>query len=217
MTTLQVYNLIFALTIVSAVSALVTSFLYPRFQILSLIQLLLLTSVAADFINTLNIIFWQSGINRYVGLCYRFLELFILLQFYFHLFQKNKSGQFVKILIFVLPIAFLFNIYFEWFSFRTINMLVFSILSIMYFYKIIKEMKMDSPVNNPVFWVNSAILIYFSGSLFFLIFYEPLKNLHTQGAVISFALHNTLGITKNILFIKAFTLTRKNPSFVTSI
>lgn len=38
--------------------------------------------------------------------------------------------------------------------------------SLMYFFKVGKEMKISRPENEPMFWISTAVLIYFSGSIF---------------------------------------------------
>lgn len=74
-------------------------------------------------------------------------------------------------------------------------------------------MKVDNPVKYPLFWINAAFLVYFSGSVFFSLFLESLVKLHEMSAVLSFGYHNTLGMTKNILIAIAFWVSYKIPGW----
>ncbi|UII33681.1 hypothetical protein LVD17_07600 [Fulvivirga ulvae] len=65
-------------------------------------------------------------------------------------------------------------------------------------------MNVPNPIIDPLFWVNSAILLYFSGVLFLFLFFEPLAKVNEASAVISYMFHNVLLVLKNVLFAVGF-------------
>lgn len=71
-------------------------------------------------------------------------------------------------------------------------------------------MKIQNLLSFPVFWINSALLIYFSGSIFISIFFELLGRLSEGTAIISYMFHNILGLAKNVLIGWAFIVSERN-------
>ena len=73
-------------------------------------------------------------------------------------------------------------------------------------------MTIEKLTNLPLFWINSALLVYFSGSLFLFLSFEPLGKLHETAALVSYMFHNLMGVIKNVLlglgFWKAIKLSK---------
>jgi hypothetical protein len=55
---------------------------------------------------------------------------------------------------------------------RAISIIIIVLFSILYFYKTMVEAKISSLFDEPQIWINAAILIYFSGNLFFHILFN---------------------------------------------
>lgn len=55
----------------------------------------------------------------------------------------------------------------EYSNTRSIGGLLLILFSILYFYKLLAEAKIKSLINEPMIWLNIAVLFYFSGNLFF--------------------------------------------------
>ena len=51
-----------------------------------------------------------------------------------------------------------------------------------------------------MFWINTAILIYFSGNLFLFIFNTYLVSVLKDDLVVYWSFHNLLYLIKNVLF-----------------
>lgn len=58
----------------------------------------------------------------------------------------------------------------------SISSLVFITLSLLYFYKIMIEAKIVKLTSEPLFWINTGIIIYFTGNLFFHILFNLMLN-----------------------------------------
>ena len=104
---------------------------------------------------------------------YTFVSFLLLGLFY----NSVLKGFFRRNLI--LCIVTLFEIYFVINSFfirgifeypgfaRSLSIIILVLFSILYFHKIMVEGKLKSLSREPLIWINTAIPIYFSGSLFF--------------------------------------------------
>jgi len=139
-------------------------------------------------------------------------ECTILSLFYQKIFSLKKYST---LILFLLACFYGLFIYDYFFLHGGHNMNVLSIMaesfiligfSLFYFYSLAKKMEYVNVLSNPLFWVNSSILIYFSGSLFLFIFSnyilkEPDSRLWT--------IHAILNIVYNTLLIIAFWKTSK--------
>ena len=91
----------------------------------------------------------------------------------------------------------------------TITIFSFLIISIHTFAEIYNNIEFENLFTYPFFWINVAILIYFSGNLFLTISY----NIFTMDKVFQLyiPIHSTLNTTKNLLFAMAFIVNLYNP------
>lgn len=198
---------------VAALFALLISFRKRQKAELQILQLVVLISVLTDLINLIDIFYWKIYFI-YPGLIYRGFELVLLMEFYRIIFERkhlNIGIRFAQILLFGFLIL---NLYFEIIpirSIRILNSFIFTLFAVAYFVKITVELKIENITISPIFWVNSALLLYFSGSVFFALFFEPLGKVNVSAAVLSFMFHNVLELLKNILFAIAFWISYKYP------
>lgn len=117
------------------------------------------------------------GYNTYpITRIYTLIEFMCLTVFYKRFFQTQINAYFFYLImigfaIIALIDAFLINSIYKSdtiaFAVEAITMLIFSVLS---FYVIMKNMLYEKITDEPFFWINSAYLIYFSGTLFLFIF-----------------------------------------------
>jgi hypothetical protein len=89
----------------------------------------------------------------------------------------------------------------------SIESIIFIIYSLFSFYTIMKNLIYDNLLATPFFWINSAILIYFSGNLFLFAFSNHLQkhdgNTNLQLSVIHSIFNILYYITLTIGFWKA--------------
>lgn len=107
---------------------------------------------------------------------YGLITCSLLFFFYYNLFEKGK-----KIILFV---NVLFSLYwiinslfvqgiFEYPSIpRSIGNIIIIILVVLYFYKIMLEAKIVKLANDPLIWINTAILVYYAGNMFFSVLFN---------------------------------------------
>jgi hypothetical protein len=163
-----------SLTIISAILAIIKfKFLNPGLRI---IFAFVLISIMSDFIA---IVISLSGNIPSLWLnIYTIPESIIFGLFYYWLFKNSGNGQLkliistlvigiiaIIILIFTEPLTPLLNTL----SLR-LEATIFIFISVGYFYEMLNKMEFDNPFNNPIFWMNAGVLIYFSGSFFSFMF-----------------------------------------------
>ena len=172
--------------------------LRSRDKELAPLKWMLVASVTSDLTFSIPFDYFDIYIP-YTGLVYRAAEFILLIEFYFLVFRKRLSIKLKWLSQLLVPVTLIALTSFEATPLRITNSILFSILSTLWFLKIIREMSVGILTNLPVFWMNSAFLLYFSGSLFLFLLFEPLGKLHETSAIVSYMFHNLLGVIKNIL------------------
>ena len=90
------------------------------------------------------------------------------------------------------------------------------VYAISYFYKLLKDTVMHDLGSNPMFWINSGVLIYFSGSLVIFLSSNYLlpKSLEMQNMV--WGIHAVFNILHYVLYTIALWVTPKRLPYSTS-
>lgn len=202
------FYLIFFISMTSTGLAFLTSLMLKPEKKLKLIQLLLLISFLADAITAIAEHILDIYIYH-VGATFRLFELVILLEFYRIIFPSKLNQYFSRIVQVIVPVGFLITLPFDTTPLRIINCILFCIYALFYFEKTLTEMKLTDPLKEPLFWVNSGVLLYFSSILFVMLFFKPLAKFYEASAVIVYMFHNIFLILKNIFFGIAFWKDRK--------
>lgn len=82
----------------------------------------------------------------------------------------------------------------------TISSIVFIIYSAVYFYRLIRELPEPYIERMHMFWVNTAVFIYFGINLFLFITVDRLILKADNQFLLSWGLHNSSNALKNIIF-----------------
>lgn len=103
------------------------------------------------------------------------LEFLLITSFFNEIFDsRNKKIYYLVILILTTAIAISVftlgrnNNYLNYLNFSIC--ILFIILSLFYFIKLLRDQKVDNILDYPIFWLNAGILLYFSCSVFIFIF-----------------------------------------------
>jgi hypothetical protein len=132
-------------------------------------------------------------------------EFTLLSLIYYHLFQEELLKRFIKISIHVfIAFTFLFSTFVKgWYEFsdvpRAIESLILVIFSLMYFRKLLTDLNVFYIEREPAFWVSTAVLFYFSGTLFMYIFSSYLALQHTDVMKQVWHIQSMLNIIFNLL------------------
>jgi hypothetical protein len=139
---------------------------------------------------------------------FRLIEFLLLLSIYYIAF-KPSFGKTLFISVSCLYIVF-FSIelvrhqkgHLNSYS-TSLTSMVFIVLSVMYFYTLMRDLPTAQIQRLPMFWVNTAVLTYFAGSLFLFSMRPYLINVLKDDQTIYWSFHNFLNIGKNLLFAVA--------------
>lgn len=182
---------------------------YPMTFLAYLIYFMAITEVIAE-------ILWWSSTNNLPLLHLYIIVEFALLGWMYHLYLYKLLGRYLIPLIIVafctfsiinslfIQSIFTFNTYA-----RAIENLLLILLSLAYFYKMLKELKVKYLEKDPMFWINSGILVYFSGNLFIFIFSNyilPHKSLN----MLFWSIHATLNLFIYTFYAIGLWLSRQN-------
>lgn len=170
---------------------------------ITMLRVILMCSVVCDIIGLiLGLVF--SIHNLFVGNIYMFIQFALLLYIFSLQFGRKKNLDITfGILVVLYAVALILsrnNTDLTSIS-NALASLVLIIVSIMFFYKLLNELKVESIHRQPILWIAFAALFYYSGNLFvFLAFSYLIK---TGYLLDVWTLHQILNIIKNIFFAVA--------------
>ena len=91
-----------------------------------------------------------------------------------------------------------------------LNSILVIIFSLYYFYWLLRVLPTAQLQRLPMFWLNSAHIIYFSGNLFLFVFTSYLVNVLNNNLLVYWTIHNILGIIEGFMIIVALWLDLQN-------
>lgn len=159
--------------------------------------------IAAVFSEGLGIALGSLGIrNLWVYDVFMFIQFTILLYIFSSQFQRKNVFIVVYAAIaifYLIALFFLSESTKSLVNSNAVDGLVLVIVSIVFFYKLLSELKIVSIHRLPILWIAFATLFYYSGNLFVFLAASYLEQ--DPDALKEFwLLHNVLNIIKNILF-----------------
>lgn len=138
------------------------------------------------------------------GNAYGLVQFIFLLRVYYLAFDSKAFKGFASIGLAYIAF-FLVDLFFfqpgQLSSFSiTLTSLVFIIFSILYFLKLMRDLPTIQIQRLPMFWINTAVLVYFAGSFFVFLLRDYLIEVLHDNQIMYWSFHNMLNITKNLLF-----------------
>lgn len=117
--------------------------------------------------------------NHFLVNIFSYLDI-VFWSYYFYQILSNKISKGIVMALFSLTLTF--NIFSHLFlsqDFNRLDSFAISVsyislimMSILYFYQLLNSLEINDLFQYPHFWINSAVLIYFSGSFFMFIYGE---------------------------------------------
>lgn len=103
---------------------------------------------------------------------YVMFEFFLWALFFWYLMESFVNKKLYWLVVIIFEIYCIMNIIFiqdlnKYTSTRAVESILMMLLSIITFYRIMIEGKIEKLVREPVIWINSAVLLYSSSSIFF--------------------------------------------------
>lgn len=172
---------------------------------------LFIISLLSDLVGTY---MHNRGIhNLWLFNLYNLIEFALLALFFISLFKFERKwnliislGYFVALIVMIyisISQSFTENLNSTLMGLESIIL----ICSAVYYFKVmLSKLEFDTPWSNPFFWINSGVLLYFSGGFFIFIFsdYRDVSN-----TINLWDIHNIIHIIYNILIIIGFWKARK--------
>lgn len=171
---------------------------------ISILRWLLVTSLITDIVS-----FILSQVlsirNHVVGDIYMFIQFSLLLYIFSLQFDRKAI---LKIAYIALIGFYLIGLFFlENYTASTVNSnaaasLIIIVVSILFFYKLLNELKIVNIHRLPILWISFATLFYYSGNLFLFLAGNYLQQV-PESYKLMWILHNILNFAKNILLAVA--------------
>ncbi len=156
------------------------------------------------------------GISNYSGSVYTLVEFILVLTVYYKAFNNPNRLNALFIMVIVYFLFYMVNLLFV--QRQNINSypkiassLIFIVLAVGFFYRLIKDLPKVQVYRLPMFWVNVAVLVYFSGNLFVFTLSDYLVTVLKDNLIAYWSFHNFLSIVKNILLTIGFYRSTKPP------
>jgi hypothetical protein len=174
--------------------------------------ILSILSVVAEVLNKIHV---EYDINNYyIFHIFTIIEFTLISLFYKRFFLQFKNIRIFEVFIFVFfIIAFIdykINGLDSMDSFSiTVESVILTSYSLILFYFVLQKLIFENLLNTPIFWMNTAILIYFSGNLILFVFSNYLlatepKKYH----MLWYTIHSFINISYNALISVGFWKTK---------
>jgi hypothetical protein len=137
---------------------------------------------------------------------YTVLEFGLLLEVFRGYFNSKKINSLSVVLI-ILFVGF--SIYFAFFmgglpglnSYpRGIECFILLGFSLYFYFNLLQNLQVEKVYSFPMFWITTAILVYFAGNLFLFVAGNDLLNVSKEITREFYKIHSVLNILKNLLF-----------------
>lgn len=170
---------------------------------IALLRWILLCSAVSDialFILALGF----NTYNMFVGDIFMFVQFTTLLYILILQFDRKKSHKIAypaSVVLYAVALFFLRNQMDLTWMLHAFMGLILIIVSILFLYKLLSELRIENIHRQPIVWIAFATLFYYSGSLFVFVAFNYLVK--TDSLKYAWPLHQILNITKNIFFAVA--------------
>ncbi|WP_298319870.1 hypothetical protein [uncultured Aquimarina sp.] len=161
---------------------------------------------------------WYQKINNLPVYHFYIIIEFLLIMY---IYRDELSGLFSKLFFVVLGFGFIIFSIINTFFFQDLStfnsnattllgvLVIFFALS--YFYALLKEVKYSALETNPMFWINSGFLIYFSSNLILFFINNNMFKGSTEASYLVWGLHAIVNIVLTIFYTIALWVNPKKP------
>ncbi|TYP77024.1 hypothetical protein [Aquimarina intermedia] len=181
-----------------------------RFRLLTTVQLKLVhLLILVLIVESISNILWRKKINNLpVYHLYTIIEFLLIIRIYWSTLSQLVSKKLlVGISVIFVVLAVLNTIFFQ--SIYVFNSNITTLLSILvilfslsFFYITLKDVEYTALEKNPMFWINSGFLIYFSSNLILFFINNYLFEKSTEASFLIWGLHAIV----NIVLIMFYTI-----------
>ncbi|TSE06412.1 hypothetical protein [Aquimarina algiphila] len=179
-----------------------------KFKILNKTQIVLFyLLLIIILVEIISLFFWYKKINNLpIYHLYTIIEFAIISKIYAEELKSIFSKNFFLVLVLMFAVFSVLNTLFfqNIFTFNsnaiTVSGLIVIFFALSYFYALLKEVKYRTLESNPMFWINSGFLIYFSSNLILFYMNNTLFKGVTEASLILWGLHAIVNIVLTIFY-----------------
>lgn len=176
--------------------------------------IIVLISLITELLNIILAKAGQSNLNffRY----YTIVEFLLISVFYITLFKSYFKPN----LLYLIAILFLIISYLDYLFNGLMSMdnissaieaIIFIIYSLFFFYYVLKNLIFENIFLEPVFWINIAVLIYFSGNLILFVFSNYMAKIEPSNYIILWGfIHTFFNVLYSVLLSIGFWKAKSN-------
>jgi hypothetical protein len=215
--TLKIYFLIFYIqTFLSALIAVVCFYRYSeRNGLIKLIGILFVGSFVCNMAGYLFFVFnFSNRILNIPNTVYDFILVFLASMLYNDQTRSKYKRAFTLIAGSFALMGILNLLFFQTSSITSYNKLLSSFIligyAVIYFYRLMVELPTIHLHRLPMFWFNSAFLIYHAGTIFLFAFTPYLVSFLQKDMLSYWSFHNVLSIVQGLIILIGLTYDLKN-------
>jgi hypothetical protein len=182
----------------------------PYIRLLGLIQM---TNFLA---HVTSILVWQvfDGNQNYVYSITNIVEFILIAIIYHRTTNNSHKNLFTFAALCFVSFAITNLIFIQQGEINSYSLALMSLITMLfalyYFYWLIKELPTSQLQRLPMFWINSAWMIFFSGNLFLFIFTDYLVNVMKDTQLVMWNVHNILKIIEVLMIVIALWIDHQN-------
>jgi hypothetical protein len=155
------------------------------------------------------------GVRVNYGASVYYILVFPLISLlYFHSLRKRNAWFFITISILYVLFGLVNLSFIQQSDINSYTLILMSVIviiySLYYFYWLLREIPTSQLQRLPMFWVNSAYIIFFSVNLFLFVFTSHLVHVLNNNLLVYWTLHNVLGIIEGLMIIVALWMDLRN-------
>ncbi len=166
--------------------------------------------ILSCFIEIVIYILFKNHINNlFMSRIQGMVEFILLSLFFIQIFSSSKQTLLIKAFIFMFMGVAAFDLYLNGFNSLdnislTTECILLMIYSLLAFFHLLQNPVHDKILSAPLFWFNTAILMYFSGNLFLFVFSNYLENHFAKVSPALCGIHSLLNIVFYLLISIGF-------------
>lgn len=173
---------------------------------------LVLVGFITEVLNVYSLIINQN--NDLIVRCYTFFETVLITYFYYVFFKKYFNSKWFLLIVIIFPFIaamdYAINGLENFDNYDTaFESISFSVLSLWAFYYVMKKVLFEKLTEEPFFWFNCGILLYFGANLTLFIFDNYMLKYRTSSHIALWAMHSVLNIFYNIILAVGFWKTKR--------
>jgi len=199
----------FTASLQTALSAIVSAFALIKFSSRSLyIKLIGLAFLLSFTANACAFLLFWLGLKSLMNVPQTFYDSIIICVIsliFYNALGKRFGKMFLIVTAFYLLFALVNFLFLQKHAINSYNKFLSSFIvisyCIMFFYRLMVELPSTHLQRMPMFWFNSALLIYYAGALILFVFTSYIINVLKQNLITYWIFHNSLSICEHFLVL----------------